>query len=164
MTYWTLSEMCHFIAIENCKAEPEPPMDFIEPSKHLTHAGVMAMLQAAVAKAEEIGQPQCVIVVDAAGEVLGEIRMTGSKFLSRRSARAKALTAASHGVESTSIPESVRPAIAAATHGGVTGLPGGLPIRHGGALLGGIGVGSGAPEQDLLVARAAVEAIGADPV
>ena len=138
-------------------------MAFIEPTHRLTHRGVMEMLIAGIAKAEEIGQPQCIVIVDSSGEVLGEIRMTGSKFLSRRSALAKALTSASHGVASETIPEPVRPAIAAATDGAVTGLPGGLPVTLGGTLVGGIGVGSGKPEQDLVVARAALEAVGALP-
>ena len=36
----------------------------------LTHAGAMAMLAAGIAKAEEIGQPQCIVIVDASGELL----------------------------------------------------------------------------------------------
>lgn len=128
----------------------------------LTHSGTMAMLTAAIARAEEIGQPQCIVIVDASGEVLGEIRMTGAKFLSRKSARAKALTAASIGAATTNVPEAVRPAIAAATGGTVTGLQGGLPIRIDGVLLGGIGIGSGSGDQDIAVAQAALRAIGAD--
>lgn len=120
------------------------------------------MLRAATATAEEIGQPQCIAIVDASGETLAELRMTGAKFLSLRSARAKARTAASIGAPSDAIPEPVRPAIAAATDGAVTGLGGGLPIRLDGVLLGGIGVGSGSPDQDLTVARAALAAIGAE--
>lgn len=139
-------------------------MSFTTETRVLTHGGVMAMLTAGVAEAERIGQPQCIVILDGSGELLGEIRMTGAKFLSRRSARAKALTAASHGTASETIPEAVRPAIAAATDGGVTGLAGGLPIRIAGVLVGGIGVGSGSPDQDLLVARAALNAVGADPV
>ena len=46
----------------------------------------------------------------------------------------------------------------------MTGLPGGLPIRIGGVLVGGIGIGSGSGAQDEAVARAALAAIGADPV
>lgn len=137
-------------------------MEDTEQVRRLTHRGVMSMLAAGIAKAEEIGQPQCIVVVDASGELLGEIRMTGAKFLSRRSALAKALTSASHGIASADIPEAVRPGIAAATDGAVTGLGGGLPIRVAGALVGGIGVGSGAPDQDLAVGRAALAAIGAE--
>lgn len=139
-------------------------MNTTDQTRRLRHGGVLAMLGAAVEKAEQISQPQCIVIVDASGELLGEIRMTGSKFLSRRSALAKALTSASHGVPSETIPDHVRPAIAAATDGSVTGLPGGLPIRFDGALVGGIGIGSGAPEQDLECARAALAAAGADDV
>ncbi len=120
------------------------------------------MLAAGIEKAEEIGQPQCIVIVDASGELLGEIRMTGAKFLSRKSALSKALTAASIGAESAVIPEAVRTGIGMATAGAVTGLPGGLPIRTNGTLIGGIGVGSGTGEQDIAVAKAALAAIGAD--
>ncbi len=137
-------------------------MDRFQTTRSLTHRAVMEMLAAAVAKAEDMGQPQCIIIVDASGEVLGEIRMTGSRFLSRKSARSKALTAASIGAPSSTVNEAFRPAIAAATHGNVTGLDGGLPIRVDGHLMGGIGVGSGSGEQDVVVATAALAAIGAD--
>ncbi len=136
---------------------------YLMQSTVLTHAAVLEMLRAAVACAEETGQPQCVVIVDASGEPLGEIRMTGAKYLSRLSARAKARTAASIGAPSDAIPEAVRPHIAAATQGQMTGLRGGLPIRVDGTLVGGIGVGSGSPEQDVAVARAALAAIGAEP-
>lgn len=136
-------------------------MSFVRETKVLTHQGALAVLLAAVQKAEAMGQPQCIVIVDANGEVLAEIRMTGAKFLSRKSALAKALTAASIGNETLSIPETVRTAIGLATEGRVTGLPGGLPIRLDGVLLGGIGVGSGSGEQDIEVARAGLAAIGA---
>ena len=128
----------------------------------LTHAGAMRMMAAAVAEAEAMGRPQCISIVDAGCLPIAEVRMTGAKPLSRRSARAKAVTAASNGAPSGDVPEAVRPAIAAATGGAVTGLAGGLPIVVRGALLGGIGVGSGTPEEDLRVARAALRAIGAE--
>ncbi|MEO1549296.1 MAG: heme-binding protein [Pseudomonadota bacterium] len=130
-------------------------------TRALTHGAVLTMLSAAIAEAERIGQPQCIVIVDASGETLGEIRMTGAKYLSRASARTKARTAASINAPSDAIPQAVRPAIAAATQGQVTGLGGGLPIRVDGALVGGIGVGSGSAEQDLAVARAALGAVGA---
>ncbi|MEM8812015.1 MAG: heme-binding protein [Pseudomonadota bacterium] len=135
-----------------------------EKSMRLTHQGVMTMLGAAIEAAEALGQPQCIVIVDQSGGLLGEIMMTGAKFLSRRSARAKAMTAASIGAPSSGIPEPVRPAIAAATDGAVTGLPGGLPIRFDGVLVGGIGIGSGTSDQDVAVANAALQAVGADPV
>jgi uncharacterized protein GlcG (DUF336 family) len=136
-------------------------MSNFETRRHLTHSAVMRMLSAAIIRAEEIKCPQCIVVVDASGELLGEIRMTGSKFLSRKSALAKALTAASIGASGTNIPEPVRTAIGLATGGAVTGLPGGLPVKVGNDLLGGIGVGSGSADQDMDVSKAALSAIGA---
>ena len=88
--------------------------------------------------------------------------MTGAKYLSRKSALAKARTAASISAPSAAIPDEVRLHIAAATDGDVTGLGGGLPIIIAGEILGGVGVGSGTPEQDLAVAEAALLAIGAE--
>lgn len=136
-------------------------MHAINDTKILTHKGAMEMLAAGISAAEKMGQPQCIVIVDASGELVAEIRMTGAKFLSRKSAMAKAMTAASIGVPTAAIPESVRPAIAAATEGFITGLPGGLPIIVDSVLLGGIGVGSGTGPQDIEVAEAALNAIGA---
>lgn len=139
-------------------------MQFLETKKQLNHHGVLLMLQTAVQHAEEMGQPQCIVIVDASGQIQGEIVMSGAKFLSRKSALAKALTAASIGNETTIIPDQIRPLIAAATDGNVTGLPGGLPIIFNGETIGGIGVGSGTGEQDIAVGKAALSAVGADPV
>ena len=136
-------------------------MDAIIDMRALSHSGAMTMLGAACAEADKIGQPQCIVIVDASGVDIASVRMTGAKVLSLKSARAKARTAASIGAPTDTIPETVRPLIALATDGDVTGLPGGLPIRVDGDLVGGIGVGSGTGAQDIDVARAALTAIGA---
>ena len=137
-------------------------MTHIIKTSRLTHSGTMTMLTAAIAMAEKIGQPQCIVIVDASGELLGEVRMTGAKFLSRKSAMAKAQTAASNNAPSANVPEALRLPFCLATGGKVTGLMGGLPIRLDGDMLGAIGVGSGTGDQDLEVAKAALTAIGAD--
>ncbi|MCG6884505.1 MAG: heme-binding protein, partial [Silicimonas sp.] len=108
------------------------------------------------ARAEEMAQPQCIVIVDASGETIAQLRMNGAKFLSLKSARAKARTAASSGQPSGTIPEAVGLLIAAATKGEVTRLEGGYPIVVDGVLVGGIGVGSGSPDQDTEVAMAAL--------
>lgn len=137
-------------------------MAFTETTAKLTDEGVFAMLKGAIDAAEASGQPQCIVIVDQSGVVLCSFRMGGSRYLSLKSATAKARTAASIGAPSASLPEHAKTALAAATGGDVTGLRGGLPIRAAGVLLGGIGVGSGSGEQDEQVARAALAAIGAD--
>ena len=130
-----------------------------EPALKLTHKAVLVMLEAAASRAEDIGQPQCIVIVDASGETLGQLRMTGAKYLSLKSARAKARTAASIGAPSHVILEEVGLLIAAATEGEVTRLGGGLPILVEDHLVGGIGIGSGSPDQDLEVAKAALSAL-----
>jgi glc operon protein GlcG len=139
-------------------------MQVTQASARLTDAALMAMLAAAVEKASAMGQPQCIVIVDASAVELAVLRMTGAKVLSLRSARAKAQTAASTGKPSAALAEAVQAAIAAATEGAMTGLPGGLPIWREGVLLGGIGIGSGSGAQDVEVARAALAAIGAEAV
>jgi uncharacterized protein GlcG (DUF336 family) len=136
-------------------------MQVTVPTERLTDAALLAMLNAAADKARAMGQPQCIVIVDPSAVDLAVLRMTGARVLSLRSARAKAQTAASTGKPSSELAEAVRPAIAAATEGTMTGLPGGLPIWRNGALLGGIGIGSGTGAQDVAVAEAALAAIGA---
>lgn len=135
-------------------------MSYTVETLDLTDDAALEMLRVAVAEADRIGQPQCIVIVDRSGETLASIRMTGAKFLSLRSATSKARTAASIRNSSNAIPAAVAPLIAAATQGEMTGLGGGLPIFVDGSLVGGIGVGSGSPEQDIAVARAAIAAIG----
>ena len=125
----------------------------------LTHRAVLRMIEAAISRADEIGQPQCIVIVDASGETLAQLRMDGAKFLSLKSARTKARTAASIGAPSGTVPEEVGGLIAAATGGDMTRLHGGHPIFVDDILVGGIGIGSGSPEQDNEVARAAIEAL-----
>jgi uncharacterized protein GlcG (DUF336 family) len=131
--------------------------------ERLTDAALLAMLHAASVQAQAMGQPQCIVIVDPSAVDLAVLRMNGAKVLSLRSARAKAQTAASTGKPSDALPEAVRPAIASATQGAMTGLAGGLPIWRNGVLLGGIGIGSGTGAQDVEVAEAALAAIGATP-
>lgn len=130
----------------------------------LSHKGALDMLVAAVAHAEQIGVPQCIFIVDASGETIASIRMDGAKYLSMHTARSKARTAASINNSTGAMPVEFGVAAGIASQGGVTHLPGGLPIRFGGKLAGAIGVGSGTGDQDFEVARAALKAAGADAV
>ncbi|HEY0122435.1 MAG TPA: heme-binding protein [Rhizobium sp.] len=130
----------------------------------LSHAGAMQAIAAAVAHAEKIAIPQCVFIVDASGETIASIRMDGAKYLSMHTACSKARTAASSNAPTGTMAFEFGTAAGIASQGGVTPLPGGLPIRFGGRLAGAIGVGSGTGDQDFEVARAALAAIGADAV
>lgn len=130
----------------------------------LSHDGAFVALTAALAKAQEMSVPQCICIVDASGETVASLRMDGAKYLSMQTARSKARTAASIRNKTGGMTLEFGVAAGIATSGGVTNLPGGLPIKFDGKIAGAIGVGSGTGEQDIEVAKAGLAAIGADKV
>jgi len=125
----------------------------------LTHAGALIVLQAALAKAEELGVAQNIVVVDEGGNLMTFLRMDGAKLMSMRTARAKAISAASHRQPSGLLDPALELKFAAATGGDLTNLEGGLPLMVQGQCLGGIGVGSGKGHEDVMVAEAGVQAL-----
>jgi uncharacterized protein GlcG (DUF336 family) len=133
----------------------------VRPAMSLTHAGALAVLNGAVAKAAAMGVPQCVAIVDAGGNLLAFVRMDGAKVLSQLSATQKAVTAASSRAATGGAPDDLAAKLALATGGQMTNLKGGLPIVVDGHVVGAIGVGSGTGEQDVEVATAGLAALGA---
>ncbi|MGH7263567.1 MAG: GlcG/HbpS family heme-binding protein [Candidatus Rokuibacteriota bacterium] len=129
------------------------------PSLKLTHGGALRILEAAIAKADAMGVPQCIAVVDDGGHLLAFARMDGAKFLSIDSALRKAITAVSGRAPTGGVAADVELKLGLATRGKLVNLKGGLPIVVNGSVAGGIGVGSGTGEQDLEVARAALRAL-----
>lgn len=136
---------------------------FTMDTRTLTLAGGMAVLGAAIAKAEEIGQPMCIAVVDSGGNLLAFARMDGSKALSVISTRNKAATAALSNAPTGGAPADVELQVTLAHESKWTNLIGGIPVRVDGFVLGAVAAGSGTGTQDLIVARAGAAAIeGAD--
>ena len=128
-------------------------------SLKLTADGAMKLLHAAMAKAKEIGVPECIAIVDAGGHLLAFARMDGAFVQSIDSALMKAMTAASYGEPTGNIAAGIDLKLAIATQGKRINLPGGLPVIVDGHVVGGIGVGSGTGEQDRMVAEAALAAL-----
>jgi glc operon protein GlcG len=142
-----------------CRTIKEISVTDYVPHLKLTHEGALKMLQAAIAKALEMKQPQCITITDDGGHLLAFVRMDGAKVLSIDSSRKKAITAASSRTPSGQAPAANEIKLALATNGKVTNLLGGLPVIVDGHVIGAIGVGSGTGEQDLEVAKAAIAAI-----
>jgi glc operon protein GlcG len=136
-------------------------MKSIRPAHRLTHAGALHLLEAAIAAAEAMGVPQCVAIVDEGCNLLAFARMDGARVLSIESATRKAMTAASTGLPTGELAAEKALALAAATSGRMTNLPGGLPLMVGGQTIGGVGVGSGSSAQDVEIAKAVVAAFAA---
>jgi glc operon protein GlcG len=135
--------------------------ELTRPSTQLTLAGAHAVLHAALDKAEAMGVPQCVAVVDAGGNTMAFARMDGAKVLSELSSTTKARTAASSRAATGGIRPDAELKLALATGGMLTNLNGGLPIVVDGEVIGAVGVGSGTGEQDIEVAQAGLDAFHA---
>jgi glc operon protein GlcG len=125
----------------------------------LTSDGAMRILNAAIRKAQEMGVPQCISVVDTGGHLMAFCRMDGAFVMSNTSSRRKAETAAIYGLPTGNIPEGIDIKLALVTEGQRVNLPGGLPLIIDGEVVGAIGVGSGTGEQDLEVAKVGVSAL-----
>jgi uncharacterized protein GlcG (DUF336 family) len=133
-------------------------MNPTSPHLRLTHDGALALLQAAMKKAAEMKQPQCIAIVDDGCNLLAFVRMDGARVLSVESATRKAMTAASNRVATGGLDSDLGMRLGLATGGKITNLKGGLPIIVEGKVIGGIGVGSGTGDQDREVANAALAA------
>ena len=125
----------------------------------LTSDGAMKVLNAAISKAQEMGVPQCISVVDTGGHLMAFCRMDGAFVMSNTSSRRKAETAAIYGLPTGNIPEGIDIKLALVTEGQRVNLPGGLPLIIDGEVVGAIGVGSGTGEQDLEVAKVGISAL-----
>lgn len=133
-------------------------MPILRCAPRLTHRGALNILDAAVYAAETLGIPQCIAIVDDGTNLIAFARMDGSRVLSIESATRKAMTAASTGLPTGTLPEAKALLLAGATSGRMTNLPGGLPLMIDGMVVGAIGVGSGTGDQDVEIAKAGVTA------
>jgi uncharacterized protein GlcG (DUF336 family) len=124
----------------------------------LTDESAMLMVEAARQHALSIGVPQNIAVVDAAGRLLAFCRIQGAKFHSIDTSIAKAVTAASIAAPTGGAPSEFGMMLSVTTQGQFTNLKGGMPVLVDGQLAGAIGVGSGAPDEDIAVAQAGIDA------
>ena len=127
--------------------------------RELDDEDAMRMLAAAHARALELGVPQNIAIVDAGGRLLAFRRMDGAKFHSIDTSLAKAVTAASIAAPTGGAPQETGLLVGVTTRGAFTNLAGGLPVLIEGRVAGAIGVGSGAPDEDVAVAQAGVDAL-----
>jgi len=125
----------------------------------LTAGAARVALDAAIVVATEIGVPQCIAVVDHAGDLLAFHRMDGAKSMSIATAQAKAVTAARTRSNSGPLPKHLGLAVALASDGQFTELRGGRAVLIDGQCVGAVGVGSGSPDQDETVADAALDSL-----
>jgi uncharacterized protein GlcG (DUF336 family) len=125
------------------------------------------IIEAAKKHAEAIGVPMCIAVMDESCHLIGFLRMDGGKIPSITMAIDKCFTATGTQKPTQALAEPSMPGgpvygLTSAHGGRFVVIAGGLPIFKNGEVIGGIGVSSGTPAQDLEVAQAGVHAFGAE--
>jgi uncharacterized protein GlcG (DUF336 family) len=121
------------------------------------------VVDAALAEAEEIGQPMNVAVVDDGAHLVAFARQDGAILASIDIAIRKARTAVLMNMPTSELAELARPGASLygieVTNEGLAIFGGGLPLRDAeGDLIGAVGVSAGTVEQDQRVAEAGVSA------
>jgi uncharacterized protein GlcG (DUF336 family) len=121
---------------------------------------------AAFDKAEQIGIPYTITVVDGGGNVVHVSRMDGAALASIDTSLAKARTSVYFGAATADLVGAVQPGAPLHTIPTSTVLPlafvaGAVPVIDGaGVVIGALGAGGGSPEQDHEVATSAAASLG----
>jgi uncharacterized protein GlcG (DUF336 family) len=121
------------------------------------------IIAAAERRAKEIGQPMNIAVADGGGNLVAHVRMDNAWIGSVDIAINKAFTARAFDISTADLARLSQSGnqffgIHASNHGRVMIFAGGVPLRHGGRVIGGVGVSGGSGEQDQSVAEAGAAA------
>ncbi|MGI9658623.1 MAG: GlcG/HbpS family heme-binding protein, partial [Gaiellaceae bacterium] len=103
-----------------------------------------------------------VCVVDKGGNPVLKARMDGASYLPAQFAEDKAWTAAGLGFATSDLAPLVQPGemVFGISHPRVVTFGGGVPLREGDAVVGGVGVSGGSVDDDIAVAEAALAVWG----
>ncbi|HTM16729.1 MAG TPA: heme-binding protein [Terracidiphilus sp.] len=121
------------------------------------------IIRAGEEKAAAIGQPMNIAVVDAGANLVAFERMEGAWIGSINISINKAFTSRAFDIETKALGENSQSGdqffgIHASNHGRVMIFAGGVPLKSGGQVVGGVGVSGGSGKQDQAVAEAAAAA------
>lgn len=121
------------------------------------------VIEAGEQKANEIGCPMDIAVVDAGGNLKSHVRMDGAFVGSITISINKAYTAIAFQCQTRDLTDDTRPdgpifGLSDAHGGRLVIFPGGIPLVRDGDIVGAIGVSTGSVEQDQEVAEAGAAA------
>ena len=121
------------------------------------------VMAAAEAKADEIGQPMNIAVVDAGGNLVAHERQDGAWIGSVDISISKAWTSRAFDITTKDLGDNAQPTqqffgIHATNGGKVAIFAGGIPLSRDGVVVGAVGVSGGSGEQDHAVAEAGAAA------
>ncbi|XVH33376.1 GlcG/HbpS family heme-binding protein (plasmid) [Haloferacaceae archaeon DSL9] len=120
------------------------------------------MIEAAEEKADEIGVPMCIAVMDEGANLVGFHRMDDALLASIDIAQNKAYTSVTLKLDTETVHEASQPGeslygIGTTNDGRIVTFGGGFPLENNGTVVGGVGVSGGSVEEDIEVAQAAVD-------
>ena len=120
------------------------------------------LIKGARDRASEIGVSMCISVVDESGNLIAFERMNGGKITSITVSQDKAFTAAAarkatHEYNMVCVPGNLAFGIHTALNGRLSVVGGGLPVSVDGDVVGGIGLSSGTPQEDMDCAQAGID-------
>jgi len=121
------------------------------------------IIAAAEKKAEEIGQPMNIAVVDEGANLIAHVRMDGGWIGSIDISINKAYTSRAFEIATKDLAEHSQSGgqffgIHVSNSGRIMIFAGGIPLKHHGKVVGAIGVSGGSGEQDHAVAEAGAAA------
>ncbi|HEV3365792.1 MAG TPA: heme-binding protein [Acidimicrobiia bacterium] len=130
----------------------------------LTTQDADILVTAARRAADAAGVTVSVTVLDAGGHLLAFRRDDRAVLISGETSTRKAYTALQLNAPTADLVDAVQPGglfhtLPTALDRPLLFVAGGVPVRRDGRLIGALGVGGGAPEQDHAFATAAVEAL-----
>ncbi|MFH9061131.1 heme-binding protein [Streptomyces coeruleorubidus] len=130
----------------------------------LTTQDADILVTAARRAAEAAGVSASVTVLDSGGHLLAFRRDDRAVLISGETSTRKAYTALQLNAPTADLVDAVQPGglfhtLPTALDRPLLFIAGGVPVRRDGRLIGALGVGGGAPEQDHAFATAAVEAL-----
>ena len=130
----------------------------------ITLADARRVIAAAEKKAEEIGQPMNIAVVDSGGNLVAHVRMDKAWIGSIDISQNKAWTARAFDISTKDLAAHSQSGdqffgIHASNQGRVMIFAGGIPLKQAGKVVGAIGVSGGSGDQDHAVAEAGAAAL-----
>ena len=146
-------------SIDRERREREILAEAAKTKETITLEEARRVIDGAGRKAQEIGQPMDIAVVDAGGNLKAHVRMDGAFVGSITISINKAYTAIAFQQETAHLQEDTRPGgpifgLSDAHGGRLVVFPGGIPLVRDGEIVGAIGVSTGTVEQDQEVAEA----------
>ena len=131
-------------------------------AESLTLDTATELLEAAQQKADEIEVPSVVAVVNAEGNLIAQHRMDGAWLPSVTISKNKAYTAAglempTHELEEATQPDGPLYGLQTTDHERLVIFGGGIPLEVDGDVVGAVGSSGGMPDEDVEVARVAVD-------